>query len=360
MSRSLRAAVIASLMFLILAATAQASGKTYFHFANAGNMTVGQVARVEKAVTVQVNTELLRHWARPRIAFGSSGINVYVEGQAAINRDCEDVGDVACHANPAGVPVIYLLRNRFTDETVSVSHEVMETVINPGPVNLVMGGRRAEVADPVSNSTYDVNGVWVSDFVYPNWFVAGSRGPWDEMDTATRALDALYGYDPGGVARLPVQRFTVVNDAGVDPANLDRIEQAVSIQSTDLHAVWNTPLAIFSDQPGGWVIHIVRRDAAYDAASEGVHGLDASGRPEAEVFTFSDPWRWWSLDFSHEVLEMLVDPYGGRPEVCDPIASFQYYIEGVMVSDFAWPAWYRNVPPGTQKDQTRGVTYVVG
>jgi hypothetical protein len=58
----------------------------------------------------------------------------------------------------------------------TLSHEVLETIADPhvnlwatGPDGFVIS---QEVCDPVENSSYDIDGVSVSDFVTPAWFDA--------------------------------------------------------------------------------------------------------------------------------------------------------------------------------------------
>lgn len=58
----------------------------------------------------------------------------------------------------------------------TLSHEVLETIADPH-VNLWATGPNGwiisqEVCDPVENSSYDIDGVSVSDFVTPAWFDA--------------------------------------------------------------------------------------------------------------------------------------------------------------------------------------------
>ena len=83
--------------------------------------------------------------------------------------------------------------------------------------------------------------------------------------------------------------------------------------------------------------------------------LDSRGQPYAIV----EHTQSWSLTASHELLEMLCDPWGQRVagvpspigaqgevgvlvEVCDPcqLAPFAYVINGVLVSDFVTPRFY--------------------
>ena len=65
----------------------------------------------------------------------------------------------------------------------------------------------------------------------------------------------------------------------------------------------------------------------------------------------------WSVGVSHEILEMLIDPYGNRligaahpmdpeervkylVEVCDPVQTVGYTVNGWMVSDFYTPRFF--------------------
>jgi hypothetical protein len=62
----------------------------------------------------------------------------------------------------------------------------------------------------------------------------------------------------------------------------------------------------------------------------------------------------WTLTFSHELLECLVDPGADRDvafgketyelEVCDPVQFQAYPISGTWVSNFITPAWFDHPP----------------
>lgn len=86
----------------------------------------------------------------------------------------------------------------------------------------------------------------------------------------------------------------------------------------------------------------------------GIHG-QRDNQPIATVQAKTD----WSLTASHEIIEMLADPFSNRliagdsitgdgkrveylVEVCDPCqdASFGYQINGVLVSDFYTPQYF--------------------
>jgi hypothetical protein len=85
----------------------------------------------------------------------------------------------------------------------------------------------------------------------------------------------------------------------------------------------------------------------------GIH-LNAFSRQPFSLVKATDDW---SVTVSHEVLEMLVDPYGNRlvagrhptdpdqrvrylVEVCDPCQAVCYPVNGWKVSDFATPKFF--------------------
>jgi hypothetical protein len=99
---------------------------------------------------------------------------------------------------------------------------------------------------------------------------------------------------------------------------------------------------------------VIIKDSIDDPDAEGYHE-DDHGQPFSLV-KFSEGW---TLTASHEVLEMLGDPFGRRlvagqspvtgqgrvkflVEVCDPCegAQFSYKVNGVQVSDFYTPNYF--------------------
>ncbi len=129
----------------------------------------------------------------------------------------------------------------------------------------------------------------------------------------------------------------------------------------DLGPVWNIQATVdafadLEDVPvGTWPI-IIEEDIDEDGAA-GVHE-DTDGQPFALVTAEEG----WSMTASHELIEMLVDPFGRRitegqspkpgqgrvqflVEPCDPseAAEFGYVINGVSVSDFYTPKYFSTV-----------------
>jgi hypothetical protein len=115
--------------------------------------------------------------------------------------------------------------------------------------------------------------------------------------------------------------------------------------------------------PGYWPLVLVED---IPLRRRGVH-FATGGRPFALVKN-SDSW---SLMASHELLELLVDPWGnwtlpGRSprddqgqveflvEVCDPCQRETYLIDGVLVSDFVTPQYYAPLDTAGARYSFRG------
>jgi hypothetical protein len=128
---------------------------------------------------------------------------------------------------------------------------------------------------------------------------------------------------------------------------------------------------------GVWPVQLVKTLPP----DEGGFHSDIHKQPYAKVIASkADPT--WTIDASHEILEMLVDPYGNRMqssvaieivrgkiqdgtgqygylvEACDPCEDngYAYTINGVAVSDFITPHYYDPmVTPGTRYSFTGAI-----
>jgi hypothetical protein len=134
------------------------------------------------------------------------------------------------------------------------------------------------------------------------------------------------------------EQFTVVNDAGVPPAELWQAEWAVQLQSAEAALWWKTPVASFGQD--GWAVTLEPGAPEQCAGGDiGCHGADSSLWAAVEVGAPGVPW---TETFSHEVLETLADPIPalGTPwprEICDPV-DVRYLSHGVWLQDFVLPA----------------------
>lgn len=141
-----------------------------------------------------------------------------------------------------------------------------------------------------------------------------------------------------------------------------RVSAALQNQAIrDLAPIWDVQATVdvfahLEDIPLGYWPLIVRDDINTPNAA-GVHE-DNDGQPFALVQSSEG----WSLTASHELIEMLVDPFGKRVmagqspkpgqgrveflvEPCDPseAVAFAYRINGVTVSDFYTPKYFSSV-----------------
>ena len=106
--------------------------------------------------------------------------------------------------------------------------------------------------------------------------------------------------------------------------------------------------------PHTWVLGVF--DDADQAGALGYHDVSSLGTPLGKVFakTTMDDGGLWTVTFTHELLEMLVDPWivasalddqRGRfyaLEICDAVEADRlgYDIDGVRVTDFVLPGFF--------------------
>lgn len=165
----------------------------------------------------------------------------------------------------------------------------------------------------------------------------------------------------------------------IDPALLHAAAVALNHQvSGDLPGVWSGISAsvsvapsVHALTPGAWPVFLVKKLPP----GEGGYHLDKKNQPFAKVIA-SPGDDSWTIDASHEIIEMLVDPYGNRMhtsqgiaingsksdvvdaagifsylvEACDPCEAnnYGYEIGGILVSDFITPNYYdASVTSGT-------------
>jgi hypothetical protein len=156
---------------------------------------------------------------------------------------------------------------------------------------------------------------------------------------------------------LTINLALVSEVEGHDPSDVSRVAAALQRQATrDFGPVWDVRATVdalprLEDVPVGYWPMMIVPDVE---GAAGVH-LDDDGQPFA-LIEMSDSW---SLTASHEMLEMLADPFGNRlvpgrspkrgqgrveflVEVCDPseAAEFGYTVNDILVSDFYTPRFF--------------------
>ena len=158
---------------------------------------------------------------------------------------------------------------------------------------------------------------------------------------------------------LVTQLALVSETSQITSSQLNRVAAALQKQAVrDFCPIWQIPASVdafdkLKDVPVGYWPLIVRDDIGEPGAA-GVH-MDKNGQP-LSLIQYSDSW---SLTASHEMLEMLGDPWGNRlvagqspkqgqgvveflVEVADPPEAPEngYTINGLLVSDFFTPHFY--------------------
>lgn len=165
---------------------------------------------------------------------------------------------------------------------------------------------------------------------------------------------------------LPAQIALVDETGRLSLDTLARIAGAINEQiQRDFTPIWHARASVVAMQnpPSGmWAVRIQKQLS--EPGALGYH-TDDHNQPVAYVELTSDV----SGTASHEILEMLADPWGNRLhggrlprgfehryadlglkhetshvsyllEVCDPPEATNYDIGGVLVSDFIYPSWY--------------------
>lgn len=175
---------------------------------------------------------------------------------------------------------------------------------------------------------------------------------------------------------MPDIAVAIFNDSTLLPdAEVQRVAAALQRQVSEHFApAWGMGATLSfvpkGERPASGSWWLVVLDSADQAGVLGYHDATAEGLPMGKVFakTDLDNHLSWSVTLSHELLEMLADPdlnltafmqttpKTGKLyaiEVCDPVEDdqFGYAIDGVSVSNFVLPAYFRpHAAPGAQLD----------
>lgn len=165
-------------------------------------------------------------------------------------------------------------------------------------------------------------------------------------------------------AKLPpaIPTVAIVNDAssGVSDADAATMTAAIQKQVTEhFQLYWHTTAQLVvvgqgkKPPAGAWCVALLANSD--QAGALGYHDLTPSGLPLGKVFAATDRQygEQVSVTLSHEVLEMLGDPWinltaqsdAGKFyawEACDAVEadSLGYAIDGVPVSAFVTPHWF--------------------
>ncbi len=182
-----------------------------------------------------------------------------------------------------------------------------------------------------------------------------------------------------------IQVGLVDTTGSINPDLVQAAAAALNVQVTrDLPQFWSVQATVqylphASKIPAGvWPVQLVKQLPP----GEGGFHLDKHNQPYSKVIAAADDDSW-TIDASHETIEMLVDPYGNKMqssvaieivkgkvqdgtgqfnylvEACDPCEAngYGYAINGIVVSDFLTPHFYDPiVTPGTRYSFTGALT----
>lgn len=173
---------------------------------------------IADAVNAQ-NVEVARAWDLPPqpVVFYDRTDRLPVEGVRILDVvDRVDVpGAIGYHTNEAGVIYGRIQAQPFDSLSVTAGHEGPEMEVDPACASwraMPDGFAVAlEVCDPVQADAYQVDvelgrlgiqrKVWLSNWVYPAWFIDGAPGPYDRMGLCKAPFEVR----PGG--------YIIVRDA---------------------------------------------------------------------------------------------------------------------------------------------------
>jgi hypothetical protein len=165
-------------------------------------------------------------------------------------------------------------------------------------------------------------------------------------------------------AAIPVHVALVDLSGTIDASELAQVAGALNEQvQADFTPHWKVAATVgaYPSVPEGtWRIEL--QDGLDEPGAAGYHS-DKHRQPFAKVDLSAGDW---TVTASHELLEMLGDPWGSRlhtaaalqdwegqskrvrylVELCDPCERITYQVGGVTVSDFLLPAFYRSSKRG--------------
>ncbi|HUA43579.1 MAG TPA: hypothetical protein VMA77_00015 [Solirubrobacteraceae bacterium] len=134
------------------------------------NVRPSALAQVENAIVAQ-SLQLRAAWGTPCVQFGPGGWPVYLQHGST---------EWGVHYGPAPHAFVYTDGLPYGMWSQVFSHEILEMLEDPttGTAYHYDGtGSALEVADPVEERAYRLDGVWVSDFVLPAYFAGAQYLP---------------------------------------------------------------------------------------------------------------------------------------------------------------------------------------
>jgi hypothetical protein len=158
------------------------------------------------AMQAYVDTYIVPVWGTPAKLIKTKGLQSGAWAMVFLD-DADQPGALAYHdLTPDGLPIskVFVKTTLANGDLVSVSasHELVEMLVDPAINMMTTGGPDPkatyayESADPVEELSFPVNGIAMSDFVYPSYFES-FRKPnsvqFNHMKTVTKPFQILKG-----------------------------------------------------------------------------------------------------------------------------------------------------------------------
>lgn len=172
--------------------------------------TTDSDATVQKwinAVKIQADRDISKYWGGS-VDFQFVGKNnpPPADWYCLITNNSDTAGALGWHdVGPNNEPLIKVF-TEFESQgagsaSITLSHEIAESISDTNANTTIQGfdenGRAClyfkENCDPVENDTYQINGVDVSDFITPSWFIQGSTAQLDVLGQVKKPFQILQG-----------------------------------------------------------------------------------------------------------------------------------------------------------------------
>ncbi len=204
------------------------------------------------AIQTQILRDFGKFWAYARLVFypGSQAATIPATyWQVAITDNSDVAGalgyhDITASGQPLGKVFAETTIQAGLNWSVTLSHEILEMLGDPN-VNLAaemddaQGNptifRSYETGDPVEDDSlgYLINGVLVSNFVYPSWFEPSGQPPYDFQRKVTAPFQLL----PGGY----IGELNITSSSGWTQVQAEESPAMPNIRSLQRLALRNKP-----------------------------------------------------------------------------------------------------------------------
>lgn len=160
-----------------------------------------------------------------------------------------------------------------------------------------------------------------------------------------------------------INRLSTANQLNQNTEILPALRAIQKQVNEEFKHYWGIGCKLYYAPPGitppknAWSVFLL--DTSDSPGALGYHDANAAGIPQGKVFvkTAKNSGAKWTVTLSHEILEMLVDPWGMTNffqdftsgmrrlvamEVCDPVEAdkYAYKKDDIWVSNFVTPYWY--------------------